>query len=152
MAPPATAVTLAGPPSSSRKRKTADAADGAAQQQENKQHLSIAELFPPPPIQNEYELQRQQRIERNRQIMQELGVVEAAAAVKQSMNGNKRQRPAPKKKVSHFVQQSYLMRQLALVRCNIPTAWRLITSSGQPGASQRPPGLQQHSLRCDCRC
>jgi hypothetical protein len=115
MAPPATAVAPAGPPSSSRKRKTADAADATAQQQENKQHLSISELLPPPPIQNEYELQRQQRIERNRQIMQELGVVEAAAAVKQLMNGNKRQRTAPKKKVGHQMQQS--CQQTPLVTC-----------------------------------
>lgn len=49
---------------------------------------------------NAFELQRQQRIEHNRQRMQELGVGQAAAAVKQSMqsNGNKRRRTASKKK------------------------------------------------------
>lgn len=99
MAPPA--VTTAAPTSSGKKRKAHDDADA---QQENSSHkqqqMCDAEPSPhPQPIQNEYELQRQQRIERNRQIMQELGVEQAAAAVRQSMNSSKRQRTANKKKV-----------------------------------------------------
>jgi hypothetical protein len=144
MAPPATAVASAGPPSSSRKRKIADAADATAQQQENKQHLSIPELFPPPPVQNEYELQRQQRIERNRQIMQDLGVVEAAAAVRQSMNGNKRQRTASQKTVGHLNAAVMVTEAFACVHhaCSTAAAPFMV----QPGASNRSPDMQQSSL------
>lgn len=99
MAPPAvtTAAAPAAPSSSGKKRK---AHDDAQQGNSSHKQLCAAEPFPPQqqPIQNEYELQRQQRIERNRQIMQELGVEQAAAAVKQSMNSSKRQRTANKKK------------------------------------------------------
>lgn len=90
MAPPAAASTLAAAaaaPGSSRKRKGVEAADDQGQH----------ELLPQS-LQNEYELQRQQRIERNRQIMQQLGVDQAAAAVQASMKGNKRQRTAGSKK------------------------------------------------------
>lgn len=109
MAPPATTAAPAAPTSSGKKRKAHDDADV---QQENSGHkqrqLCAAEPFPPQqPIQNEYELQRQQRIERNRQIMQELGVEQAAAAVRQSMNSSKRQRTANKKKVRQQWRQVY---------------------------------------------
>lgn len=80
MAPPAAVSACPAPSSTGRKRKQ-------AQQQE------LA-----PPALNEYELQRQQRIERNRQIMQELGVEQAAAAVKQSMNASKKPKSGAKKK------------------------------------------------------
>lgn len=83
-----------GATSSSKKRKAAAAAadDGA-----------------PPPALTEYEAQRQQRIEHNRRIMQDLGLDTAAAAVKQSMKGNKRQKTSVQKKVWHNSQDNIAM-------------------------------------------
>jgi hypothetical protein len=99
MAPPAAVSALASPSSSIGRKRTAASGELEQHQQHNLQQLRLEDMFRQP-ILNEYELQRQQRIERNRQIMQQLGVDQAAAAVQASMNGSKRQRTANKKKVS----------------------------------------------------
>ena len=101
MAPPAAVSVLASPSSSIGRKRTAATASGELEQhqQHNLQQLRVEDMFRQP-ILNEYELQRQQRIERNRQIMQQFGVDQAAAAVQASMNSSKRQRTANKKKVS----------------------------------------------------
>jgi hypothetical protein len=56
-----------------------------------------------PATQNEFELQRLRRIEHNRQVMRELGVEQAAAAIKASMEESKQQRCVKRKKVSTSV-------------------------------------------------
>lgn len=52
------------------------------------------------PPENEYEKQRQERIQRNRQIMAELGVQQAAAEIKQAMQKPKKQKTAVQPKAS----------------------------------------------------
>lgn len=65
--------------------------------QQQHQHQRQQEPCSDLPHLSDYELQRQQRIERNKQIMLQLGVDQAAAAVQAAMQTNKRQRTAQKK-------------------------------------------------------
>jgi hypothetical protein len=98
MSPPATAALSAAPASSGKKRKAAAADARAEQEQQQDPSAYLPQPGPQPGI-PEIEIQRQQRIERNKLVMQQMGVTDAAAAVRQSMSSSKRQKTAAKKKV-----------------------------------------------------
>jgi hypothetical protein len=112
MSPPATAALSAAPNSSGKKRK-AVAADARAEQEHQQNPSAYLPQPAPQPVLPDIEIQRLQRIERNKLVMQQMGVTDAAAAVKQSMSSSKRQKTAAKKKVR-------LQTECALQRAVLP--------------------------------